>query len=204
MNPYISDINSNIIKRKYVNNKTHIVLKDDILLDYEKYNIEPETIFINDKIPEEIYNSSLGKAYVINKKPQTDLVSLYINFDIRLSILKSITSRLLIKSVLNKYFVLEPLNFKTNKDQSSFEINAIYFENEVKEIVKYLEDNINTYIKYGLDIYSNKENNKTWIDGLYETEYIPYTVGNLSELKKFTILDYSFNNQGVKFTYSII
>ena len=204
MNPYISDINSNIIKRKYVNNKTHIVLKDDILLDYEKYNIEPETIFINNEIPEEIYNSSLGKAYVINKKPQTDLVSLYIKFDIRLSILKSITSRLLIKSVLNKYFVLEPLNFKTNKDQSSFEINAIYFENEVKEIVKYLEDNINTYIKYGLDIYSNKENNKTWIDGLYETEYIPYTVGNLSELKKFTILDYSFNNQGVKFTYSII
>lgn len=204
MNPYISDINSNIIKRKYVNNKTHIVLKDDILLDYEKYNIEPETIFINDEISEEIYNSSLGKTYVINKKPQTDLVSLYINFDIRLSILKSITSRLLIKSVLNKYFVLEPLNFKTNKDQSSFEINAIYFENEVKEIVKYLEDNINTYIKYGLDIYSNKENNKTWIDGLYETEYIPYTVGNLSELKKFTILDYSFNNQGVKFTYSII
>lgn len=204
MNPYINDINSNIIKRKYVNNKTHIVLKDDILLDYEKYNIEPETIFINDEIPEEIYNSSLGKAYVINKKPQTDLVSLYIKFDIRLSILKSITSRLLIKSVLNKYFVLEPLNFKTNKDQSSFEINAIYFENEVKEIVKYLEDNINTYIQYGLDIYSNKENNKTWIDGLYETEYIPYTLGNLSELKKFTILDYSFNNQGVKFTYSII
>ena len=204
MNPYISDLNSNIIKRNYVYNKTHIVLKDDILLDYEKYNIEPETIFINNEIPEEIYNSSLGKAYVINKKPQTDLVSLYIKFDIRLSILKSITSRLLIKSVLNKYFVLEPINFKTNKDHSSFEINAIYFENEAKEIVKYLEDNINTYIQYGLDIYSNKENNKTWIDGLYETEYIPYTVGNLSELKQFTILDYSFNNQGVKFTYSII
>lgn len=204
MNPYINDINSNIIKRKYVNNKTHIVLKDDILLDYKKYNIEPETIFINKEIPSEIYDSSLGKAYVINTKPQRDLVSMYINFEVRLSILKSITSRFLIKSVLNKYFMLEPINFKSSKDISSFEINAVYFENEAKEIIKYLEHNINTYITYGLDIYSSKENNKTWIEGLFETEYTLYTVGNLSELKKFTIMDFSFNNQGIKFTYSII
>lgn len=204
MNPYINDINSNIIKRKYVNNKTHIVLKDDILLDYKKYNIEPETIFINKEIPSEIYDSSLGKAYVINTKPQRDLVSMYINFEVRLSILKSITSRFLIKSVLNKYFMLEPINFKSSKDISSFEINAVYFENEAKEIIKYLEHNINTYITYGLDIYSSKENNKTWIEGLFETEYTLYTVGNLSELKKITIMDFSFNNQGIKFTYSII
>lgn len=204
MNPYINDINSNIIKRKYVNNKTHIVLKDDILLDYKKYNIEPETIFINKEIPSEIYDSSLGKAYVISTKPQRDLVSMYINFEVRLSILKSITSRFLIKSVLNKYFMLEPINFKSSKDISSFEINAVYFENEAKEIIKYLEHNINTYITYGLDIYSSKENNKTWIEGLFETEYTLYTVGNLSELKKFTIMDFSFNNQGIKFTYFII
>lgn len=204
MNPYINDINSNIIKRKYVNNKTHIVLKDDILLDYKKYNIEPETLFINKEVPSEIYDSSLGKAYVINTKPQRDLVSMYINFEVRLSILKSITSRFLIKSVLNKYFMLEPINFKSSKDISSFEINAVYFENEAKEIIKYLEHNINTYITYGLDIYSSKENNKTWIEGLFETEYTLYTVGNLSELKKFTIMDFSFNNQGIKFTYSII
>lgn len=204
MNPYINDINSNIIKRKYVNNKTHIVLKDDILLDYKKYNIEPETIFINKEIPSEIYDSSLGKAYVISTKPQRDLVSMYINFEVRLSILKSITSRFLIKSVLNKYFMLEPINFKSSKDISSFEINSVYFENEAKEIIKYLEHNINTYITYGLDIYSSKENNKTWIEGLFETEYTLYTVGNLSELKKFTIMDFSFNNQGIKFTYSII
>lgn len=204
MNPYINDINSNIIKRKYVNNKTHIVLKDDILLDYKKYNIDPETIFINKEIPSEIYDSSLGKAYVISTKPQRDLVSMYLNFEVRLSILKSITSRFLIKSVLNKYFMLEPINFKSSKDISSFEINAVYFENEAKEIIKYLEHNINTYITYGLDIYSSKENNKTWIEGLFETEYTLYTVGNLSELKKFTIMDFSFNNQGIKFTYSII
>lgn len=204
MNPYINDINSNIIKRKYVNNKTHIVLKDDILLDYKKYNIDPETIFINKEIPSEIYDSSLGKAYVISTKPQRDLVSMYINFEVRLSILKSITSRFLIKSVLNKYFMLEPINFKSSKDISSFEINAVYFENEAKEIIKYLEHNINTYITYGLDIYSSKENNKTWIEGLFETEYTLYTVGNLSELKKYTIMDFSFNNQGIKFTYSII
>lgn len=204
MNPYINDINSNIIKRKYVNNKTHIVLKDDILLDYKKYNIDPETLFINKEVPSEIYDSSLGKAYVISTKPQRDLVSMYINFEVRLSILKSITSRFLIKSVLNKYFMLEPINFKSSKDISSFEINAVYFENEAKEIIKYLEHNINTYITYGLDIYSSKENNKTWIEGLFETEYTLYTVGNLSELKKFTIMDFSFNNQGIKFTYSII
>ena len=204
MNPYINSINSNIIKRKHVNNKTHIVLKEDILLDYKKYNIEHETLFINKEIPSEIYDSSLGKAYVINTKPQKDTVSIYLNFEIRHSILKSITSRLLIKSVLNKYFILEPTNFKTLKNNSSFEINAIYFENEAKELIKYLEHNINTYIGYGLDIYSSKENNKTCIEGLFETKYNPYTVGNLSELKNFTIVDFSFNNQGVKFTYSII
>lgn len=204
MNPYITDINSNIIKRKYVNNKTHIVLKDDILLDYKKYNIEPETLFINKEIPSEIYDSSLGRAYVIDKKPQTDLVSMYLDFEFRLSILKSITSRLLIKSVLNKYFILEPINFQTTKKNSSFEVNAIYFENEANEIIKYLEQNINTYIAYGLDIYSNKENNKTRIEGLCETEYTPYTVANLSELKEFKIIDFSFNNQGIKFTYSVI
>lgn len=204
MNPYINEVNSNIIKRKYVNDTTHIVLKDDILLDYEKYNIEPETLFINKEIPSEIYYSSLGRAYVIKQRPQNDLISMYLNFEIRLSILKSISSRLLIKSILNKYLMLEPINFRTYKDYSSFEINKIYFENEAKEIIKYLENNINTYIRYGLDIYSNKENNKTWIEGLLETEYTPYTVGNLSELKEFKIVDFSFINQGVHFTYSII
>lgn len=204
MNPYINDINSNIIKHKQINDKHHIILKDDIVLDYKKYNIEPEKLYINKEAPIESYDSSMGKVYVINTKPQSNYVNLYLNYDLRIYILKSLTARLLIKSTLNKYLFLEPTNFKTYHKYSTFEINDIYFDQEASEIIKYLEHNINTYITYALDIHNNKEKNETSIDGLLNTKYFDYTVSNLSELNKFSITNYSFNNQGILFTYSII
>lgn len=203
MNNYITKLNTKIIKRKNINNKIHIVTKNHILLNYKKYNIDPEQIYVNNEIPIEIYSSTLGEVFVISKSPNTDNIQIKVDSTYRLNILKSLTSQVLINSVLNKYFSLKPNNFYTGKEFSSFTIDGIYFDKEANLIKKYLENNINTYINYGIKINHNIEKNQTYIKSLYYDFYIPYTVSNLSEIKQFSIIKYEINNLGIKFYYNI-
>ena len=170
MNYYLNEINTKIIKRKYVSNRTHIVLKDNIMLDYKKYNIKPEDIYINDEKVFDIYNSSLGAVYIVNFKPETDQINIKIDFYNRISILKSLTARLLINSVLQKYLNIKATNFYTNKDLSSFEIEGIFFENEVNNIKNILNNNINEYLNYALDIKTNKDSNLIFVSTEGDTD----------------------------------
>lgn len=203
MNYYLNEINTKIIKRKYVSNRTHIVLKDNIMLDYKKYNIKPEDIYINDEKVFDIYNSSLGAVYIVNFKPETDQINIKIDFYNRISILKSLTARLLINSVLQKYLNIKATNFYTNKDLSSFEIEGIFFENEVNNIKNILNNNINEYLNYALDIKTNKDSNLIVIEGLLEAENIP-TISNLSEIKSFEIKSFEIKNSLIKFYYNTL
>ena len=96
---YITELDTKIVKRKYVGDLTHLALEDNIVLEYEKLNIEREDIFINGHKVNDIYNSSLGFVLVSQLKPHTSDVKIRVDFDKRLAILKSLSSRLLIESV---------------------------------------------------------------------------------------------------------
>ena len=202
MNVYINELNSRIIKRKFINNKTHLVSKENILLDYKKYNIEEEEVFINDFPVEEIYESSLGFAMVASFKASNDKIKIYVDYDKRIKILESLTLRLVIKNCLDKYFNLKASNFYTSPDESYFEIDGIYFDEEANKISTILTKNINTYLSYNLAIRSNKKENKTMVNGLIDTEYFPYHLSSLSEIPKFNIIRYKIINKVLRIYYS--
>lgn len=202
MNVYINELNSRIIKRKFINNKTHLVSKENILLDYKKYNIEEEEVFINDFPVEEIYESSLGFAMVASFKASNDKIKIYVDYDKRIKILESLTLRLVIKNCLDKYFNLKASNFYTSPNESYFEIDGIYFDEEANKISTILTKNINTYLSYNLAIRSNKKENKTMVNGLIDTEYFPYHLSSLSEIPKFNIIRYKIINKVLRIYYS--
>lgn len=202
MNVYINELNSRIIKRKFINNKTHLVSKENILLDYKKYNIEEEEVFINDFPVEDIYESSLGFAMVASFKASNDKIKIYVDYDKRIKILESLTLRLVIKNCLDKYFNLKASNFYTSPNESYFEIDGIYFDEEANKISTILTKNINTYLSYNLAIRSNKKENKTMVNGLIDTEYFPYHLSSLSEIPKFNIIRYKIINKVLRIYYS--
>ncbi|MFM1515365.1 hypothetical protein [Helcococcus ovis] len=201
LNNYINKINTRIVKRKFFEAKYHIVPADNILLDYKKLNIEKEEIMINDQKVDYIYDSSVGTVLVSNLKPISDKISISINYENRYKILKSLTARLLIKSVLKKYFSLDCEKFYTSIEKSTFSINNLFFEKDVEQIISILEKNINEYIKNDVKII--KSNNRTTIPGIFSIEKNCITVSSLSEIRRFKIIDYTFNNNGVIISYGI-
>ncbi|MFM1551635.1 hypothetical protein [Helcococcus ovis] len=201
LNNYINKINTRIVKRKFFEAKYHIVPADNILLDYKKLNIEKEEIMINDQKVDYIYDSSVGTVLVSNLKPISDKISISVNYENRYKILKSLTARLLIKSVLKKYFSLDCEKFYTSIEKSTFSINNLFFEKDVEQIISILEKNINEYIKNDVKII--KSNNRTTIPGIFSIEKNCITVSSLSEIRRFKIIDYTFNNNGVIISYGI-
>ncbi|MFM1542761.1 hypothetical protein ABGF49_03645 [Helcococcus ovis] len=201
LNNYINKINTRIVKRKFFEAKYHIVPADNILLDYKKLNIEKEEIMINDQKVDYIYDSSVGTVLVSNLKPISDKISISVNYENRYKILKSLTARLLIKSVLKKYFSLDCEKFYTRIEKSTFSINNLFFEKDVEQIISILEKNINEYIKNDVKII--KSNNRTTIPGIFSIEKNCITVSSLSEIRRFKIIDYTFNNNGVIISYGI-
>lgn len=204
INSYLTEINTSILKRSYVNGMTHIASKDNIVLDYKKYNIEREKILLNECIVEDIYNSSMGFVLVSKIRPESSDITIKTDFENRINILSSITSRLLIESVLNKYFRLAPTNFYTGIDKSQFHIDGVYFDNDAKEIIRLLEKNINEYIKFDIKIFKDKDKNLTAIPGLIRKNYIEYTLSSINEINNFKIESYKFDNNGIEIIYVLI
>lgn len=201
VNPYITKIKSSIVKRKYVNDSTHIVITKNIEIDRKKYNIEGEDITINGSAVNSNYESSIGRVYVIGTKPESDLVVMEADYEKRIQILKSLTSRYLIQSALKKYMNLSAINFSTSPKVSSFQINNIFFKNQAEDIKSILEKVINIYIGFALDVKDSDEG-KVLIDGIYDGEFIAPHLSNISEIFNFKIDSYSFANNGIIFNYS--
>lgn len=202
LNNYINKINTRIVKRKFFEAKYHIVPADNILLDYKKLNIEKEEIMINDQKVDYIYDSSVGTVLVSNLKPISDKISISINYENRYKILKSLTARLLIKSVLKKYFSLDCEKFYTSIEKSTFSINNLFFGKDVEQIISILEKNINEYIKHDVKILKSNDK-KTIIPGIFSYDENMITVSSLSEIRGFKIKEYNFNNNGVVISYDV-
>ncbi len=199
MNPYISQIKSKIIKKKFVDDKTHIVLNENLCLDYKNLNVEEENILIDGNTINSTYESSIGKVYILNFKPEKDIVLLELNYEERIKILKSLSSRYLITAILKKYFNKAPGKFITRKDSSSFFIENIYFKEEVEDIIKVINNLSKLYIESSLDIRNEKGN--VFIDSIYDGENLGPHLVNTSEISLIDITGYKINNNGVIIDY---
>ena len=198
-NPYITKINTEILKKLFPKDKSHLALKDNIGLDYKKYNCFEEDFYIADSKVEQTYDSSLGKVYISTYRPKSNYVDLSTDFDIRLYILKSFTLRYLISHALDKYLDFKCHNFTTEKELSSFDIDNIFFDNEASMIKEILEKSINSYLGFGLDIIDYIQNDEVYtkILGIYDGPYIGPHLRNISEVKSFKIVSYKYNKTGI-------
>lgn len=203
-NPYICNINTQILKKLSPHGKIHIALKDDISIDYKKHNSFEETFYVNKEPVEKIYDSSLGKVYIINKNPISNYVDLSVDYETRLKILKSFTCRYLINVVLKKYMDLSATNFNTSKSNSSFFVRELIEEDKVKEAIIILQRVISNYIESGIDIVTSHEDDGLFctINGIYADRYICPHLSNLSEIVRFNIIHYEISSSGVTIYYN--
>lgn len=203
INPYINKIDTNIVKMKHINGKTHVATKDHIIFDYDKLNCFTEQVYLNDKKVESIYQSSLGPIYVIEYTELSEIVTLYVDYDKRKKLLNSMTYRYLIPGICKKYLGLKAYGFSTEEDLSAFRIDNIYYDHELTSILTNLESVLKEYLNSGLDIKtSSTENGKlTKIDGIYKGRYICPHLANLSELEAFQVSHYNFTKNGLTIYY---
>lgn len=203
-NPYICSIHTQILKKLSPHGKIHLALKDDISIDYKKHNSFLEPFYINKELVEKIYDSSLGKVYIINKNPNSNYVELSINYQTRLKILKSFTCRYLIDVVLKKYMGLSATNFNTDISKSSFFVRELNDEQKIKESIIILQRVIGNYIESGIDIVTKKEDEGLFcsINGIYYGRHICPHLSNLSEIVRFNIIQYEISNSGVTIYYN--
>lgn len=204
LNPYISRVNTKIVKRKYVEDNTHLALSNDISLDYEALNSFSEDIFVNNTKVDSIYDSSYGNIFVSKLKPKNDQIQLSVDYDTRIMLLRSLTLRYLIFSIMRKYMNYKVYGFATDKLHSSFRIDKVYFEFQARDIINLLEKVIPLYIESGLNIITrNTENGlMTNIPGIYFGKNLYPHLSNLSEIGTFEISHYSFGKNGITIYYN--
>lgn len=199
INPYITKINTQILKKLTPHGKIHLALKDRIDIDYKKFRCFEEKYEINSCPVESTYDSSLGKVYIISKNPSLNMVDLSVDHETRLRILRSFTSRYLILVALKKHMNLSCSNFRTNQNSSSFYIEGLIDQEKIKETIINLQRVIEMYIESGLNVRSLKsEDGLTCIiDGLYRGPFICPHLSNLSEIIRFNIVHYELSEKGV-------
>lgn len=195
--PYITEIEEKILKIKYVNNLSHIVISENLTLDYEKYNIQKEVLNINGEAAKK---SPHKNVYILKNKPPKDTITLSVDYTGRIKLLKSLTLRYLIISALNKYMNLKPVNFKSKFESSTFMIKNLYFKNQAEDVKNVLEKVIPHYINSALNI-NNVKNKNVIIDGIYDGDFICPHLSNVSEILNFEISSYTFTNNGIVFEY---
>lgn len=204
VNPYVTNINTQILKKLTPHGKFHVALKDKIELDYKKYRCFEEKFEINGDPVEKVYDSSLGKAYVISKNPYSNMVDLSVDYETRIKILKSFTCRYIITSALKKYFSLDANNFITNESSSSFFIMGLFDEEKIKEVIILLQRIISVYIESGLNVRTEKteEGYICHIDGIYNGKFLYPHLSNLAEIGRFNVVHFELSQNGVTIHYN--
>lgn len=203
LSPYIHKTEAKIIRR-LVRDNTHIALDRNISLDYAKLNCFEEMLLINGRRPLDTYNSSLGKVYILDFNPKGLEVTLSVDYNNRIKILKSLTSRFLIDHALRKHLGLEAHDFSTSNKWSTFVIYGISSPDAAEEIVIILEKLMKIYIESGLEISDGNQNDSpsSYIPGIYNGIYKYPHLTNLSEIGDFKIPHYYIEGDKLTFYYN--
>lgn len=202
-NPYITSLETKLIKKKQINNQIHFTIEDSLLLNYDEDNISQEKLYIDNQVIKNMYKSNMGMIYVLDKVDKKDRVKVEIDWQNRMNILRINSSRYLIINALDKYLNLEAKDFFTDHNYGVFKIDNIFFDNQAEEIVDILNQMVNLYIEIGMDMVSHKKNNEvvTRIDGIYHGSFLGHHLANTSEIMYFEIVDYKFDEKGMIVKY---
>lgn len=178
--PHINQISAKIVKRKYEDENTKIILDRSIFMPKSSYLLdEKPKISENELLDVEFINGNL--VHTIKNKPQKSSVNLYINKKNREKNLSYNTAFYIFKSLFYKFYNTDKLSLKIKSSYGQIKISNFYEDFFADDFLKIF----NKIIDLGLKI--NKDKDFVWINGLEKFENSGVYLNNTKYLEGISI-----------------
>lgn len=161
--PQINQISAKIVKRKYEDENTKIILNRSIFMPKSSYLLdENPKISENELLDVEFINGNL--VYTIKNKPKKSSVKLYIDKEKREKNLSYNTAFYIFKSLFKRFYNTDQVSLKIKKTHGQIKVSNFYENFNPNDFLKIF----NKIIDLGLKI--NKDKDFIWINGLNKFE----------------------------------
>ena len=161
--PQINQISAKIVKRKYEDENTKIILDRSIFMPNSSYLLdENPKISENELLNVEFINGNL--VHTIKNKPKTSSVNLYINKEKREKNLSYNTAFYLFKSLFYRFYNTDQVSLKIKKNHGQIKVSNFYDDFKSDDFLNIF----NKIIDLGLKI--NKDKDFVWINGFDKFE----------------------------------
>lgn len=202
--PQINQISAKIVKRKYEDENTKIILNRSIFMPNSSYLLdENPKISENELLNVEFINGNL--VHTIKNKPKTSSVNLYINKEKREKNLSYNTAFYLFKSLFYRFYNTDQVSLKIKKNHGQIKVSNFYDDFKSDDFLNIF----NKIIDLGLEI--NKDKDFVWINGfdkfensgvyLNNTKYLEgIFIFSVEQIEKNLFIDFITGNDYKKFT----
>lgn len=202
--PQINQISAKIVKRKYEDENTKIILDKSIFMPNSSYLLdENPKISENELLNVEFINGNL--VHTIKNKPKTSSVNLYINKEKREKNLSYNTAFYLFKSLFYRFYNTDQVSLKIKKTHGQIKVSNFYDDFKSDNFLNIF----NKIIDLGLEI--NKDKDFVWINGfdkfensgvyLNNTKYLEgIFIFSVEQIQKNLFIDFITGNDYKNFT----
>ena len=179
--PQINQISAKIVKRKYEDENTKIILDRSIFMPKSSYLLdENPKISENELLDVEFINENL--VHTIKNKPQKSLVKLYIDKEKREKNLSYNTAFYIFKSLFKRFYNTDQVSLKIKKTHGQIKVANFYEDFKSDDFLNIF----NKIIDLGLKI--NKDMDFVWINGFDKFENSGVYLNNTKYLEGIFIL----------------
>lgn len=202
--PKINQISAKIVKRKYEDENTKIILNRSIFMPNSSYLLdENPKISENELLNVEFINGNL--VHTIKNKPKTSSVNLYINKEKREKNLSYNTAFYLFKSLFYRFYNTDQVSLKIKKNHGQIKVSNFIEDFKSDDFLNIF----NKIIDLGLKI--NKDKDFVWINGfdkfensgvyLNNTKYLEgIFIFSVEQIEKNLFIDFITGNDYKNFT----
>ena len=202
--PQINQISAKIVKRKYEDENTKIILNRSIFMPNSSYLLdENPKISENELLDLEFINGNL--VHTIKNKPQKSSVKLYIDKEKREKNLSYNTAFYIFKSLFKRFYNTDQVSLKIKKNHGQIKVSNFYDDFKSDDFLNIF----NKIIDLGLKI--NKDKDFVWINGfdkfensgvyLNNTKYLEgIFISSVEQIEKNLFIDFITGNDYKNFT----
>ncbi|MDY3051711.1 MAG: hypothetical protein SOR89_00790 [Ndongobacter sp.] len=189
LNPYQTELKTEITHRKHEGETTHLCLKDTICVDYDALGLPLEPVSLSGLPLLRTYTAGDELIHVVQGKPAASSVALSAPHETRIRLLRECSIRLLFRHVLRQYFNRVPYNFRTAEHESRFLISGNYTQQDMLRLHQILTDNTQRLIRAGLYL-TTREKRTGPETALFGLDTFPWSgphLANTSEICDFRL-----------------
>lgn len=202
--PQINQISAKIVKRKYEDENTKVILNRSIFMPNSSYLLdENPKISENELLNVEFINGNL--VHTIKNKPKTSSVNLYIDKEKREKNLSYNTAFCLFKSLFYRFYNTDQVSLKIKKNHGQIKVSNFYDDFKSDDFLNIF----NKIIDLGLKI--NKDKDFVWLNGfdkfensgvyLNNTKYLDgIFIFSVEKIEKNLFIDFITGNDYKNFT----